>query len=283
MRATMRNCCCLVLALLAAGCKSSGYKPLAALGSVGPWKKQASRAPDEQLELAQSNRELQSRLNTLNANDEQLHKLLAESQQEGNLYKAENEALRDQLRSAAAYLQRTQAQSGDAQRKYENLLASSRRRGGATLEPNNSLRDNLPLIEIPGVDVRRDGELVRVDIQSGRLFAADDAQISPEGGKLLEAVVDELDRRYPRHRVGVEGHTDNQPLRSARWSNHHQYSLARANAVFNYLSNFTRLRTEQLTVAAYGSTRPFASNAQPAGRERNHRIELVVYPERVAN
>jgi flagellar motor protein MotB len=283
MRLTTRICCGLALALLAAGCKSSGNKPLAALSSIGPWKSQASRPSNEQLELAQANRELQSRLNSLNANDEQLHKLLAESQQETNLYKAENEALRDQLRSATAYLQRTQAQSSDTQRKYENLLASSRRRGGAILEPNNSLRDHLPLIEIPGVEVRRDGDLVRVDILAARLFTADDAQISPEGGKLLEAVVDELDRRYPGNRIGVEGHTDNQPLRSARWSNHHQFSLARANAVFNYLSNYTRLRTQQLTVSAYGGTRPFASNAQPAGRERNHRIELVVYPERVGN
>jgi flagellar motor protein MotB len=268
------------LAALLAGCQSG---PWPSLASLSPWKGQSQLAQNQQLELVQQNRDQQVRLNSLNATNEQLYKLLAETQQDAALHKAENDALREQLRGVTAQLQGSQSQTAENQRKFDNLLASVRRRGGAVIEPNNSLRDNLPVISVPGVEVRREGDQVRVDIAAAQLFAGEDAQLTPGGGKLLEAVVDELDRRYPGHRVGIEAHLDNQPLESARWANHHQLTLGRANIVFNHLVSYTRLRAEQLTVAGYGATRPFASNAQPAGQQRNRRIELVVYPERIGN
>ncbi len=267
-------------ALLLAGCQSG---PWPSMASLTPWKGQSQLAQNQQLELVQQNREQQGRLNSLNATNEQLYKVLAEAQQDASLHKAENEALREQLRGVTAQLQGVQSQTVDNQRKFDNLLASVRRRGGALIEPNNSLRDNLPVISVPGVEVRREGEQVRADIAASQLFAGEDAQLTPGGGKLLEAVVDELDRRYPGHRVGIEAHVDNQPLQAARWANPHQLTLARANAVFNYLVSYTRLRAEQLTVGGYGATRPFASNASPAGQQRNRRVELVVYPERIGN
>ncbi len=268
------------LAVLLAGCQSG---PWPSLSSFTPWKGQSQLAQGQQLELVQQNREQQARLNSLNTTNEQLYKLLAETQQDATLHKAENEALREQLRGVTAQLQGVESQTAENQRKFDNLLASVRRRGGAIIEPNNSLRDNLPVISVPGVEVRREGDHLRVDVAAAQLFAGEDAQLTPGGGKLLEAVVDELDRRYPGHRVGIEAHADNQPLQSARWANHHQLTLARANVVFNYLVSYTRLRAEQLTVAGYGSTRPFASNANPAGQQRNRRVELVVYPERIGN
>ena len=239
---------------------------------------------NQQLELVQQNREQQARLNNLNATNEQLYKMLAETQQDATLHKAENDAPREQLRGVTAQLQGVQTQTVDNQRKFDNLLASVRRRGGAIIEPNNSLRENLPVISIPGVEVRREGEQVPAWISPPPSSSRAKMRRSrPSGAKLLEAVVDELDRRYPGHRVGIEAHMDNQPLQSARWANHHQLTLARANSVFNYLVSYTRLRAEQLTVAGYGSTRPFASNANPAGQRRNRRVELVVYPERIGN
>jgi flagellar motor protein MotB len=269
-----------VSAALLAGCQSGPWPSFAALT---PWKNSSQVAQSQQLELARHNREQQAKLNSLNTTNEQLYKLLAETQQDASLHKAENDALRDQLRGVTAQLQGMQTQTADNQRKFDNLLASVRRRGGAIIEPNNSLRDSLPVITVPGVEVRREGEQVRVDILAGQLFAPDDAQLTASGTKLLEAVVDELDRRYPGHRIGIEAHTDSEPLRSPRWGTHHQLTLAQANTVFNHLVSHTRLRAEQLTVGGHGATRPFASNANPAGRQRNRRLELVVYPERVGN
>ena len=39
--------------------------------------------------------------------------------------------------------------------------------------------------------------------------------------------------------------------------------------------------SELTFVVGHGSNHPVVSNATPAGKERNRRVELVVYPEQV--
>jgi flagellar motor protein MotB len=82
--------------------------------------------------------------------------------------------------------------------------------------------------------------------------------------------------------VGIEGHTDNEPLQDAAWGSSHQLSVARASAVFDFLTTRTGLGREQLFVVAHGPNHPVVSNATAAGRARNRRVELVVYPDLAA-
>ena len=58
--------------------------------------------------------------------------------------------------------------------------------------------------------------------------------------------------------------------------------MARASAVFDFLCGRTSLKAGQLFVVAHGPNHPVVSNATAAGRARNRRIELVVYPEQIA-
>ena len=264
----------IVPTLFAAGC-SGGFNPIAVLK---PGSSPTQVAQLQQRNTVQQNQQLQAKLDSLNASDEQLHKLLAESQQQAKLAKMQNEALTEQLRSIAAQNQRLRTGGGQRRPKSDNLLASARRQNRSTNGGGGGPGDDLPSISVVGVNVRRDGELIRFDVSAARLFYGNEAQLTSDGGKLVEEVANKIDRHYPGRRVGVEGHTDAEPLRGGNWANHHQLSLARANAVFNYLVRYTRLRTGQLSVSGYGATQPFASNALPAGRERNRRIELVVYP-----
>jgi flagellar motor protein MotB len=50
--------------------------------------------------------------------------------------------------------------------------------------------------------------------------------------------------------------------------------------VYDVLVNRTRLQGNQLFVAGHGSNHPIVSNATPEGKQRNRRVELVIYPER---
>jgi flagellar motor protein MotB len=52
--------------------------------------------------------------------------------------------------------------------------------------------------------------------------------------------------------------------------------------VFDFLCGRTTLKPGQLFVVAHGPNHPVVSNATAAGRARNRRIELVVYPEQMA-
>ena len=51
--------------------------------------------------------------------------------------------------------------------------------------------------------------------------------------------------------------------------------------VYDYLTQRGLFRAEQLFVGGFGANHPVVSNATPAGKERNRRVELVVYPEQV--
>ena len=89
----------------------------------------------------------------------------------------------------------------------------------------------------------------------------------------------EIARSYPGQIVGIEGHTDSDPIRSAPGANEH-LSVGRAMAVYQELITRSQLQPAQLFVAGHGSNHPVVSNATPAGKQRNNRVELVVYPDK---
>ncbi len=93
-------------------------------------------------------------------------------------------------------------------------------------------------------------------------------------------VAAELVRTYPDQIVGIEGHTDNDPIVGNQGRNNHELSVARAQAVYDVLVNRTRLQGNQLFIVGHGANHPIVSNATPEGKQRNRRVELVVYPER---
>ena len=52
--------------------------------------------------------------------------------------------------------------------------------------------------------------------------------------------------------------------------------------MFDFLTTRTSMHESQLFLVAHGANHPLVSNATAAGRARNRRIELVVYPDRAA-
>jgi chemotaxis protein MotB len=99
---------------------------------------------------------------------------------------------------------------------------------------------------------------------------------------MLTQVAGELERVFPGHFIGIEGHLDTEPLQSASWTSPHQLTAARSAAVFDFLTTRTKVHEGQLFLVAHGANHPVVSNATAAGRSRNRRVELVVYPERAA-
>ena len=100
---------------------------------------------------------------------------------------------------------------------------------------------------------------------------------------LFRSAASEVQRTFTGQFVGIEGHTDTEPLQNATWASPHQFSLARASAVFEFLTSRTALDKGQVFVVAHGPNHPVVSNATSAGRARNRRVELVVYPDRAGS
>lgn len=233
----------------------------------------------QQLALTRQQEQLQARSAALDQGNQELQALVAQSRQQADLLEKQLQATREQLRSATAQLAEVREERQSADNQVKALQASLRQRGSVLITPNTSGLGELPQISLPGVDVRRDGEVIRVELSGARMFESGDARLRPGAEETLAGVAAELAKLYPRQIIGVEGHTDPDPAVGGGWRSNHQLSAARAMAVYDVLASRTALEPRQLFVVGHGPNHPVVSNASDAGKQRNRRVELVVYPE----
>ncbi|HEY4312091.1 MAG TPA: OmpA family protein [Pirellulales bacterium] len=240
---------------------------------------QVSSLQQQQVALAQRNTELQTRASALDKDNQELQSMLGQSQQQSRLLEDQVSALRDQLGSATSQLAKVKEQTPPAGTRPEAWTVSSKP-AGAKITANNSLKSQLPAIEIPGIEVRADGDVIRIELPSARLFSPGTARLLPEASPLLDTVATDIQKLCPDQIVGIEGHTDSDPSSAGKWQSNHQLSIGEAMAVYDYISLRSRLQPGQLFVVGHGPNHPIVSNGTPAGKERNRRVELVIYPER---
>jgi len=125
-----------------------------------------------------------------------------------------------------------------------------------------------------GFDER--GLVVRVLDQI--LFDSGKANLRQNAHPVLEKVAQVLNQELPDQPVGVEGHTDNEPIKHSRWKDNWELSLARARSVLTYLVDRQDISPQRIAATGYGEHRPIASNETPQGRQQNRRVEIVVLP-----
>lgn len=206
----------------------------------------------------------------------QLEAALVRSRQESQLMQDEIAALRDQLASTSTQLARTRTAG-----MPPAPTTAGGAPGAAASTPSATMQSAVAQLKLPDLEPRFDGAVVRIDVPADRLFDGGTANLLPGGVTLLTQVAKELERVYPGHFVGIEGHLDTEPLQSGTWASAHQLTAARAAAVFDFLTTRTTLKESQLFIVAHGANHPLVSNATAAGRARNRRVEIVVYPERI--
>ena len=258
------------IAMLVAGCADNAMV----------LKGKLSQSEQQQTAMTRQYQQIQDRANALDRDNQEMGTLLAQARQQSKVSEDQLAALRDQLRSVTSQFAQVRADKENTDKRVQTLTASMQRQGGVSISPNNSFLQTLPAINIAGVFVRRDGDVIRVEMPGNTLFESGSARLRPGAANLISNVAAELVRTYPDQIVGVEGHTDNDPIAGNQWRNNHELSVARAMTVYDVLVNRTRLQGNQLFVVGHGSNHPIVSNAMLEGKQRNRRVELVVYPER---
>ncbi|HEY1065676.1 MAG TPA: OmpA family protein, partial [Pirellulales bacterium] len=191
--------------------------------------------------VARQNAELKTRAEKLDIDNQDLETILAQNRQQSRLLEDEVVALRDQLRTTGEQLAQLQQNPAAG-------LASSRSGLGdrtsprASIAANSSLRDNVPTFRLAGVEVRFDGDVVRIEMSTDRLFEPGETRMVAGAPEVLQQVAQELAQRYPDQIIGIEGHTDpDPPPQSSRWGTNQHISIAQATAVYDYLVNEGRI------------------------------------------
>ena len=208
-----------------------------------------------------------------NLDGRQLEAALTRSQQESQVMQDEIAALREQLASTSTQLAQ--------ERLTQQPAATTVAKPNAT--PPLVMESAIGQLSLPGLETRFDGSVVRIKMPADRLFEDGTANILPGGVALLTQAAEEIERVYPGHFIGIEGHLDTEPLADTSWASPHELTAARATSVFDFFTSRTSLVQSQLFIVAHGANHPAGSNATAAGRARNRRIELVVYPERASH
>ena len=130
-----------------------------------------------------------------------------------------------------------------------------------------------------------DGGQLTVSIDAGRivinlpnnvLFNSGSANLNAEGKKALAQIGDVL-KQFSDRRFQIEGHSDNVPIKSARFPSNWELSTARALAVVHLLTEMG-VTPENVSAAGFGEFRPRADNETEEGRQLNRRIEIVMLP-----
>jgi type VI secretion system protein ImpK len=105
------------------------------------------------------------------------------------------------------------------------------------------------------------------------LFEPGQAAVRAEFKPLIERIASVLESEGGA--VKVIGHTDNVPIRTARFASNLQLSQARAKAVGDLLQ--TKLsKPDRISVEGKGADVPIAPNTTREGRAKNRRVEILI-------
>lgn len=95
----------------------------------------------------------------------------------------------------------------------------------------------------------------------------------------LDKVANVLNTTVKDHDVGIEGHTDNVPIKYSGWKSNWELSSARALSVLHFMIDKHKIDPKRLSATGYGEQKPIASNATKQGQQKNRRVEIVIIPK----
>ena len=132
-------------------------------------------------------------------------------------------------------------------------------------------------VELPEeLYVTMDDRGVVVSFKDSALFGPGSAELLPKSVDSLSKFVKFL-YALPNDIV-VEGHTDNQRIRSARFPSNWELSSARASAVARFLQR-EGIKGGRMTVLGFAEYRPRFRNDTPEKRALNRRIDVIIAPQ----
>ncbi|MEY4592249.1 MAG: hypothetical protein RIR18_1144 [Pseudomonadota bacterium] len=130
-----------------------------------------------------------------------------------------------------------------------------------------------PLLRAGKVKVTETPKGVSIEISDSVLFSPGQAILGQAAVVAMRDVADVLaNADYP---ITIEGHTDNQPIKTTQFPSNWELSAVRATTVLRLFID-TGVSAGRLTAIGYGDQRPVETNDYPEGRARNRRVNILV-------
>jgi len=123
------------------------------------------------------------------------------------------------------------------------------------------------------LEIGADDRGLVLSLPESATFSVASADVTPSAQAVIDRVATTLEPIEVT--VRIEGHTDDTPIRTVRYSSNWELSTARASAVVARFID-QRMDPRRLSAAGYGEFHPRASNATAEGRASNRRVDVVV-------
>jgi len=130
-----------------------------------------------------------------------------------------------------------------------------------------------------GVETAQIGAETHITLPQAILFDPGKDTLKASSKQVLDKIVAVLNKDYAGDKIRVEGHADNQPIKKtkATWEDNWELSCNRAMEVLRYMVS-KGVDPKRAYAAGFSYYKSVASNDTAAGRAKNRRVVIVVYP-----
>jgi chemotaxis protein MotB len=132
----------------------------------------------------------------------------------------------------------------------------------------------------PAVDGIKGDRITAFELGGSELFDSGSGTLKEDGKSVLQGIADQIQSdRYDGYNIVVEGHTDDAPIATPRFSSNWELSMARAAAVVHFLLD-RGIAPGRLRAAGYGDTQPKVPNRDadgatiPENQAQNRRVVI---------
>jgi chemotaxis protein MotB len=113
-----------------------------------------------------------------------------------------------------------------------------------------------------------------VSLKQTAFFPSGNDAIDPTTAPTLAKLAEALNA--VKNPLRIEGHTDSQPIHTARFRSNWELSAARAIAMMEFLSTRYNVDRNRVGIVGFADTQPEAANDTPEGRAKNRRVDIVI-------
>jgi len=272
----------ILIPILLSGCVSSGKHDMA-LAEIDSMRLSLGSAQDEinrnhqtivqtELELADARRKIVSAQGKINLNQQQIKATELELEStKGTVSTTQDDIARLEAKRVA--LQKDLSDSRAQMNTLKNIEAEIKRRNEIYAQFVNRLKT---MIDGGQLTVSIEQGRIAINLPNNVLFSSGSANLNSDGSEALTQIAAVLNQ-FSDRRFQIEGHTDNNPIKSARFPSNWELSTTRALSVVHLLSGLG-VSAENISAAGFGEFHPKASNDSEEGRQLNRRIEIIMQP-----
>lgn len=129
-------------------------------------------------------------------------------------------------------------------------------------------------IEAGMIDIEHEGRQITIRIRERGSFGSASDRLSPDFIPVMASIREAL--QDIRGKISIEGHTDNIPISTARFSSNWSLSAARSLRVLQELLIGNILEQDRFMLVGLASSVPFKPNDSAENRAANRRVEILI-------